>query len=259
LYDPASNRVFTFNGKSNDATVFDASSSAVVGAIALGGRPEFAQADGGGAVYVNIEDTAEVVEIDSRRLSVVRRFSLKHCVEPTGMALDRKQGWIYSGCRNKLMAVLQIGSGKLMAPLPIGEGVDGTGFDERTGLAFSANGEGTLTVVRKPSPADSRCWPRWLPSGGPVRWPSIRRRTISIYPRLNSVLRSRRRHPVRSPGPRSSKTVLSSWWSAGEIPQHPSTRGPSRAWFPLLIPGVKRKRRLVLDRRTGEPAEAAVG
>jgi YVTN family beta-propeller protein len=152
LYDPASKRIFTFNGRSKDATVIDAASGSVISTIALGGKPEFAAADGKGKVYVNVEDTGEVAEIDSRRLSLKKRYSLKPCEEPTGMGLDAEHHRLYSGCRNKVMAILDTETGKVIAAVPIGEGVDGNGFDPKTGLAFSSNGDGTLTVVRESSP-----------------------------------------------------------------------------------------------------------
>jgi len=152
LYDPASKRVFVFNGRSNDATVFEAASGEIAATMALGGKPEFAQTDGRGKVYVNIEDTSELLEIDSVKLGVTRRSSLAPCTEPSGMAIDPKHQRVFSGCHNKLMAVFDAGQGKVIATVPIGEGVDGNGFDPDTGLAFSSNGEGTLTVVREPSP-----------------------------------------------------------------------------------------------------------
>ena len=152
LYDPAVKRVFTFNGRSHDATVFDAMSAQIVGTITLGGKPEFAVADNRGKIYVNIEDTGEVVEIDSNKLAVTRRFSLKPCEEPTGMAIDVEHHRIFSGCRSKVMTVLDTGTGKVIAVIPIGEGVDGNGYDPGTGLAFSSNGDGTLTVARETAP-----------------------------------------------------------------------------------------------------------
>ena len=152
IYDFVSNTVFTFNGRSKDATVFDAILGKVVRTIPLGGKPEFAATDGKGKVYVNIEDTNEVVEIDSLAARVTRRFSLKPCEEPTGMALDSEHGRLFSGCHNKMMTVLDTKAGTVIATTPIGENVDGNGFDELTGLAFSSNGDGTLTVVRNVSP-----------------------------------------------------------------------------------------------------------
>ena len=152
LYDPASKRVFTFNGRSHDTTVFAADSGKVVGSIPLGGKPEFAAADGKGKVYVNIEDTNEVVEIESGKLLLTKRYSLKPCEEPTGMGLDAERHRVYSACHNKVMTVLDTETGKVIAAVPIGEGVDGNGYDPKTGLAFSSNGDGTLTVVRESSP-----------------------------------------------------------------------------------------------------------
>ena len=155
LYEPVSKRVFTFNGRSKDATVFEAASGEVAGTIALSGKPEFAAADGHGKVYVNIEDTNWVVEIDSRKLALTKRYSLKPCEEPTGMGLDAERHRIYSGCHNKVMAILDTEAGRVIATVPIGQGVDGNGFDPETGLAFSSNGDGTLTVVRETSPGIS--------------------------------------------------------------------------------------------------------
>jgi DNA-binding beta-propeller fold protein YncE len=152
LYEPASKSVFTFNGRSLNATVFDALTGKIVRTIALGGKPEFAATDGKGKVYVNIENTNEVVEIDSLAARALRRFSLEPCDEPTGMGLDAARGRVFSGCHNKIMTVLDIASGKVIATMPIGAKVDGNGFDAGAGLAFSSNGDGTLTAVREVSP-----------------------------------------------------------------------------------------------------------
>ena len=152
VYDPASKRVFTFNGRGKNTTVFDAVSRKVVATIALGGKPEYAATNGTGRVYVNIENTNEVVEIDSLKARALRRFPLKPCEEPTGMGLDAVKGRVFSGCHNKVMTVLETKSGKVVASLPIGANVDANAFDAATGLAFSSNGDGTLTVARESSP-----------------------------------------------------------------------------------------------------------
>jgi YVTN family beta-propeller protein len=151
LFDPASKKVFAFNGRSKDATVIDAASGVVITTITMGGRPEFATADGKGKVFVNIEDTSEVVEINSQKLIITKRFSLKPGEEPSGMGLDAEHHRVFSGCSNKIMTVLDVEAGKVIATVPVGEKVDGNGFDPVTGLAFSSNGEGTLTVVQESS------------------------------------------------------------------------------------------------------------
>jgi DNA-binding beta-propeller fold protein YncE len=156
LYDPASRRVFTFNGRSSDATAFDAAHGTLAGTIALGGRPEFAVADGKGRVYVNIEDKSEIVALDSKSLQVLSRWPLKPCEEPSGLALDSEHGRLFTVCSNKLMAVVDATSGRVVTTLPIGSGVDAAAYDPAAGLVFASNGEGTLTVVHEDSPESFR-------------------------------------------------------------------------------------------------------
>jgi YVTN family beta-propeller protein len=152
VYDPATKRVFAFNGGSDSATVIDAAKGTVAGTIALGGKPEFATADGEGHVYVNLEDKSQVVKIDSRKLTAGDRWPLAPCEEPSGMAMDRQHRRLFVGCGNKMMAVVDFGNGKVITTLPIGDGVDANGFDPEPGLAFSSNGDGTLTVVHEDTP-----------------------------------------------------------------------------------------------------------
>jgi len=148
LYDPPTKRVFAFNGRSADATVLDAASGKVAGTIPLGGKPEFATTDLDGHVFVNLEDKSEVLALDPKKLSVEHRWPLAPCEEPSGMAIDRAHKRLFVGCSNKTMAMMDATSGKLLATAPIGGGVDANGFDPGTGLAFSSNGEGTLTVAK---------------------------------------------------------------------------------------------------------------
>jgi DNA-binding beta-propeller fold protein YncE len=152
VYDRASRRVFTFNGRSGDSTAIDAAGGTVAGTIVLGGRPEFAVADGKGRVYANLEDKSMVVAIDSQKLTVDSRWPLAPGEEPSGMAMDRDHRRLFSGCHNKMMVVMDADSGKVVATPAIGEGVDANAFDPGTGLAFSSNGDGTLTVVHEDSP-----------------------------------------------------------------------------------------------------------
>ena len=152
IYDPASKRVFAFNGTSKDATAIDAKTGTVAGTIPLGGKPEFAAADEKGHVFVNIEDTSEIVQFDSNKLSVETRWKIAPGEEPSGLALDRKHRRLFSVCSNKLMVVVNADTGKVITTLPIGSGTDAAGFDPETGYAFSSNGEGTLTVVHEDSP-----------------------------------------------------------------------------------------------------------
>jgi DNA-binding beta-propeller fold protein YncE len=149
LYDPASDRVFTFNADSKDATALDAGTGKVVGTIKLGGQPESGVADEKGLVYVNIEDTNEVVAFSSEALTVKTRWPLAPGATPTGLALDRVKHRLFSTCRNEKMVILDAESGKVLADLPIGKGTDACIFDPTTKLAFSSNRDGTLTVVEE--------------------------------------------------------------------------------------------------------------
>jgi DNA-binding beta-propeller fold protein YncE len=151
-YEPVTQRVFTFNGASKDATAFAAADGVVAGTLPLGGKPEFAAADGKGKVFANIEDTSELVEIDAAALTVLHRWPLKPCESPSGLAMDRKNRRLFVGCENKRMAIVDADSGKVIATLAIGEGVDATAYDPGTGFALASNGEGTLTVVKQESP-----------------------------------------------------------------------------------------------------------
>jgi YVTN family beta-propeller protein len=149
LYDPYSKRVFAFNGRSNDVTAIDAASGKVAGTIALDGKPEFPVSDGKGNVYANIEDKSEIVQIDPQALTVKKTWPLSPCEEPSGLAMDVEGRRLFSVCSNKKMAIVNADSGQVVATVTIGDGPDAAGYDPAKKLAFSSNGEGTLTVVKQ--------------------------------------------------------------------------------------------------------------
>jgi DNA-binding beta-propeller fold protein YncE len=152
LYDPSTRRVFTFNGGSANATAIDAARGTVAGTVALAGKPEAAVLDGAGHVWVNIEDRGEVEEFDARTLRSLGHWALAGCEEPTGLAIDRAHGRLFSVCGNGKMVVTNMATHRVVATLPIGQGADGAAFDPSTGMAFSSNGDGTMTVVRRDGP-----------------------------------------------------------------------------------------------------------
>ena len=152
LYDSTTKRVFAFNGRSKDLTAIGAADGTVAGTLALGGKPEFAVADGRGKIFVNIEDTSELVELDAQALQVLHRWPLSPCTEPSGLSMDLKNRRLFAGCDNKMMAVVDADTGKVIATPAIGAGVDATAYDPGTGYALASNGEGTLTVVKQDGP-----------------------------------------------------------------------------------------------------------
>ncbi len=148
LFDAATNRVFTFNGASNDVTALDAATGKVLGTIPVGGKPEFAQSDRHGTVFVNIEDTSEILALDTRKLVVKSRWPIAPGEEASGLAFDAAHHRLFAVCSNEKMVILDALTGKVLATPTIGKGPDAAAFDPKANLAFSSNGrDGTLTVI----------------------------------------------------------------------------------------------------------------
>jgi DNA-binding beta-propeller fold protein YncE len=153
LYEPVQQEVYVFNGRGNNATVFDAKSGKVVGTIALSGKPETGAADPkAGRVYCNIENKSEVAAIDAKTHQVANTWPIAPGEEASGMAIDLDHHRLFVGCHNKLMVMMDITAGKVVATVPIGADVDANAFDPGTQLAFSSNGDGTVTVAHEDSP-----------------------------------------------------------------------------------------------------------
>src|SRR5271163_3705428 len=151
-FEPRTKHIFTFNGRSNDSTAIDPKTNEVIKTFPLGGKPEECAPDGTGKIYVNLEDSSEIVEIDAAKTTVTRHASLSPCDSPSGLAIDQKNKRLFAVCDNKMMAVIDIPSLKVIATPAIGAGPDGAGFDAGLGLAFSSNGQdGTLSIVKQVS------------------------------------------------------------------------------------------------------------
>ncbi len=148
VYDDQTKQIFAANADSGDITAINAKDGTVVGAIKLDGQPEFIALDGKGKLFVNLEDKSQIDVVDLKTLKVINHFDLApQCEEPTGLAIDKAHNRLFSVCANKNMLVVDAGDGKIINTLPIGQHSDGAAFDEAAGLAFSSNGDGTLTVV----------------------------------------------------------------------------------------------------------------
>lgn len=147
LFDPATSSVWAFNGRSKDATVIDTATQRVVATIALPGKPEFPASDGKGSIFVNIEDKNEIVRLDARAHTITATWPLAGCESPSGLALDVVGNRLFSVCDGKKMAVSDAKTGASIATPAIGDGPDAAGYSAKLKLAFSSNGEGTLTVV----------------------------------------------------------------------------------------------------------------
>ena len=149
LYDKFSQKVFTYNAKSSDATVLDAVTNKVIKNIPLDGKPEFSVTNTKGLIYVNIEDKNQIKTIDTKTLEVTATWSIAPGDEPSGLAIDLETNRLFSVCGNNLMIVVDATNGKIIKTLPIDDGCDGVTFDAKRKLAFSSNGIGTITVVKE--------------------------------------------------------------------------------------------------------------
>jgi DNA-binding beta-propeller fold protein YncE len=152
VYDPVTKRVFTLNGRGQNTTAIGGADGKVVGSLALGGKPEFAAADGKGSIYVNIEDKNELVQFDAQKLTETHRWPLAPCKSPSGLAMDVKNRRLFSVCDEQVMAVTDADSGKVVATPAICDGPDAAAFDPSTGYVFASCGDGNLAIVHEDSP-----------------------------------------------------------------------------------------------------------
>lgn len=181
IYDPYSDRVFSFNGESNNSSVVDPNSLKQVGTVDLGGGPEFAVSDRNGKIYNNLEDKNSLDVIDVKSLKVIANYPIAPGGGPTGLALDIKNGRAFSGCRqNKGMEVVDVHTGKVITTLPIGAGVDAVAYDPETKLVFCSCGDGTVTVIKQLS-ADSYSVIQTLKTQNRARTMALDQKTHKIY------------------------------------------------------------------------------
>jgi YVTN family beta-propeller protein len=152
VYDAFSGHVFVGNGKSNDITVIDPEKAEVVATIALEGNPEFIVSDGSGKVFVNLESAGSTAVIDAKANRVLNNWKLEGCDEPTGLSMDIKNRRLFAGCHNEVLVALDADTGKNLAKLPVGKGLDATAYDPELQLVFTSNGAGTVTVIKQQSP-----------------------------------------------------------------------------------------------------------
>ncbi len=146
-YDPASKTIYVSGGDGHALTPINPATRTAYADIPLGGDPEFFVADGRGALYINIVSANEIIRIDTAKRIITARWPTTGCVEPAGLALDAEKHRLFTSCHNGIMDVLNADTGAVVATLPIGKGTDAAGYDAARHRAFSANGDGTLTVI----------------------------------------------------------------------------------------------------------------
>jgi YVTN family beta-propeller protein len=160
VFEPATQTVWAFNGRSKDVTVISVATNTVVATIPLPGRPEFAAVDGKGTVFDNIEDKNEIARLDARTLKLTAEWPITGCDGPSGLSIDVAGNRLFPVCGGKKMGVLDSSTGKALATAEIGNGPDGAGWDAAYKLAFASCGEGVLSVTDAGAPGiqlSSRC------------------------------------------------------------------------------------------------------
>src|SRR5262252_7470043 len=202
-YDPGSKRVFTNNHGSHDITALDAATGDVVGTVKAQGDGEQAVIGADGLIYVNSEDTSEVVVFDPKSLEVKNRFPIGVAKTPTGLAYDAKTNRLFIGCHNEpKMVVMDAATGKVINSFPIGVGVDYAGFDPEAGLIFFSCGEGTLSIYHEKS-ADS-----YEDAGAVKTQPSAK--TMAFDPKTKKIFLPAAEYqetPATEPGRRPQRSV----------------------------------------------------
>ena len=149
VFDAASNQVFIAGGDAQAVLAISVAGTRRPRLIPLAGSPEFLAVDGDGDLFINIHDKNQVVKIDTARDAITARWDVPGCAGPTGLAVDQHNERLFSTCRKGRMAILDTGSGKLIALLPIGAGTDAARFDPKTNLVFSSNRDGTLSIIHE--------------------------------------------------------------------------------------------------------------
>jgi len=202
-YDPATKRVFTNNHGSHDVTAIQAATGEVVGTVQVKGDGEQAIIGADGLIYLNLEDTAEVVAFDPKSLEVKKRFPIGVAATPTGLAYDAKTNRLFIGCRKEpKMVVMDAATGKVIGNFPIGGNVDYAGFDPSSKLIFFSCGEGTLSIYHERS-ADA-----YEDAGAVKTQPSAK--TLAFDPKTRKIYLSAAEYqetPASDPGSRPRRTL----------------------------------------------------
>jgi DNA-binding beta-propeller fold protein YncE len=155
MYDDFSDRIILTNHSRPIGTLvaIDPKSGDIAGTVELeDNAPEGAASDGAGKIFVNNERKSTIQVIDDRALKVLASWPLAPCEGPTGIAYDRATSRIFAGC-GKTSVVVDPSSGKVVATIANGDGVDALGWDASQNLIYIPAGrDSNVTVVREDSP-----------------------------------------------------------------------------------------------------------
>jgi DNA-binding beta-propeller fold protein YncE len=179
MYDEYSKMIITCNGRSQDLSLIDPVSGTLKYTIPVNGKPETAVSDGKGKIYVNIEDMNQIVEVDINQHKVTDRWSLAPAEGPTGLAFDVKKNRLFAGC-DKMLVVLDAGTGKVINRIAIPGGCDGVAFDTELGLVFASCGSGQLSVIQETKNGEYELLEN-VPTKSSARTLALNQKTHTVY------------------------------------------------------------------------------
>jgi YVTN family beta-propeller protein len=148
-FDSATHHVLVINGDSGSVSVIDPLKNATIATINVGAGLEFGVVDGSGKFFVDGADNHEIVRIDTRSNIVDAHWAMPTCKSPHGIAIDTANRRLFVTCANSVMIVVDADTGRNLATLPIGSFSDGAAFDPIRKLAFSPNGDGSLSIIQE--------------------------------------------------------------------------------------------------------------
>jgi DNA-binding beta-propeller fold protein YncE len=179
IFDPSSGLVLVMDGRDGDITLIDPKTASSPGKIAVGGKLEFATADGHGRAFVNVEDKGEIAVVDIAARKVTARYGLTGCEEPSGLALNPATGLLVAACANRKAVALQSKDGAITATLVIGERPDAVVYDARRNLFFIPCGEGNIAVISEASGAPAVI--ETIPTANGARTAALDTKTGKLY------------------------------------------------------------------------------
>ena len=154
MYDDFSDRIILTNhSKIGTATAVDPNTGAITGECQLeDNSPEGAASDGKGKLFVNNERKNTIQVIDAKTMTVLSSWPLDSCDGPTGIAYDRETDRIFSGC-GKMSPILNANTGKIVATIHNGDGVDALGRDQSEKLIYIPAGrDSSVTIIHEDTP-----------------------------------------------------------------------------------------------------------
>jgi DNA-binding beta-propeller fold protein YncE len=158
-YEPTTGRMFAIAGARPDSSTYialDARTGQPIGRTDFAGsRMDKPASDEQGAIFAALRDKGVLLKLSAKDLRIEQAWPLGPCEQPVAVEYDKAARRVFIGCRGEkpVLVTLDPATGKVVAALPIGKGVDGLVFDRDNQLLITANGaDANMTVIRQLNP-----------------------------------------------------------------------------------------------------------